>query len=247
MPKRALLFTAAILSLPLHAAEVHVAVAANFAAPMQKLAAQFESQTGHKAVLSNGATGKLYAQIVNGAPFDVLLAADDETPARLAREGKAVEASRFTYAIGKLALWSADPGYVDAEGRALARADLTHLAIANPKTAPYGAAAVEVLKALGQLERLQGRFVQGENITQTYQFAASGNAKAAFVALSQVFENGKLKSGSAWVVPSRLHAPIRQDAVLLDKGKSNPAADALLRYLKSEPARALIRQYGYDL
>jgi molybdate transport system substrate-binding protein len=229
------------------AGEVQVAVAANFTKPMRKLAADFERRSGHHAQLSFGATGKFYAQIHNGAPFEVLLAADDDTPARLAREGKALEASRFTYAIGRLVLWSAKPGYVDADGKVLGAPDLAHLAVANPKTAPYGAAAVEVLKALGQYERLQGRLVFGENIAQAYQFAATGNAQAAFVAWSQVYEDGKLAAGSAWTVPARLHAPIRQDAILLEQGKANPAAVALLKYLRSDAARALIRQSGYDL
>lgn len=247
MPIRPLLFAALLACSTVHAAEVHVAVASNFTAPMQKLAAAFEQASGHRALLSFGATGKFYAQISNGAPFDVLLSADDETAARLASEGKALAASRFTYAIGRLVLWSARADYIGNDARALDKPDLTHLAIANPRTAPYGAAAIDVLKAVGRHERLQGRFVQGENITQAYQFVASGNAQAGFVAMAQVFEDGRLKSGSGWVVPANLHAPIRQDAILLAKGAQNPAAAALLKYLASAPARAIIRQYGYDL
>jgi molybdate transport system substrate-binding protein len=233
------------LSTPLRAAEVEVAVAANFTAPMQKIVADFEKDTGHKAQLAFGSTGKFYAQIRNGAPFDVLLAADDETPARLEREGYAASGSRFTYAIGQLALWSARAGYVDDKGEVLKEGAFGHLAIANPKLAPYGAAAMEALKGLGLLAALQPRFVQGENIAQTFQFVSTGNAELGFVALSQIVEGGKLKSGSAWIVPASLHNAIRQDAVLLARGKNNPAALALVKYLKEDKARAIISAYGY--
>lgn len=235
------------LSAPLLAAEVQVAVAANFTAPMQVIAADFEKATGHKAQLSFGATGKFYAQIKNGAPFDVLLAADDETPAKLEKEGAAVAGGRFTYAIGQLALWSAKPGYVDDKGAVLKQGTFAHLALANPKLAPYGAAAVETLTKLGLLGSVESKFVQGENIAQTYQFISTGNAELGFVALSQIVENGTLKSGSAWIVPASLHSPIRQDAVALVKGKDNPAAAALLTFLKSDKARAVIQSYGYKL
>ncbi len=246
--KKTLFFalTAAIVGLA-SADEVQVAVAANFTAPMQRIAAQFEKDTGHKAVLSFGATGKFYAQIVNGAPFEVLLAADDETPARLEKEGQGMAGSRFTYAIGKLVLWSADPNRVDAQGEVLKSGNFRHLAIANPKTAPYGAAAVEALGKLGLLAGLQGRFVQGENISQTQQFVVTGNAELGFVALSQVLKDGKLASGSAWTVPASLYQPIRQDAVLLAKGKDKPAAGALLAYLKGDKARTVIAAFGYGL
>jgi len=235
------------LSTPLRAAEVQVAVAANFTAPMQKIAAEFEKASGHKAQLAFGSTGKFYAQIKNGAPFEVLLAADDETPAKLEKEGLAVAGSRFTYAIGQLALWSARPDYVDARGAVLKQGGFGHLAIANSKLAPYGAAAVETLNKLGLLAALQPKFVQGENITQTYQFVSTGNAELGFVAVSQVVENGKLKSGSAWIVPAALHTPIRQDAVVLTQGKDNPAATALVKFLKTDQARAVIQSYGYAL
>jgi len=235
------------LSTPLRADEVQVAVAANFTAPMQKIAADFEKATGHQAKLSFGATGKFYAQIRNGAPFEVLLAADDETPAKLEKEELAVSGSRFTYSIGQLALWSAKPGYVDAKGEVLKQGAFEHLAMANPKLAPYGAAAVETLTKLGLLGSVESRFVQGENIAQTYQFISTGNAELGFVALSQVYEGGKLKSGSAWIVPAKLHSPIRQDAVVLAKGKDNPAAAALVKFLKTDKARAVIQSYGYAL
>ena len=226
---------------------VQVAVAANFAAPMQKIAAAFEQHSGHKALLAFGATGKFYAQIRNGAPFDALLAADDATPAKLEKEGAGVAGSRFTYAIGKLVLWSAKPAYVDDKGEVLKKGAFAHIALANPKLAPYGAAAVETLRALGLLDALQPRFVQAENIAQAYQFAASGNAELGFVALSQIQNDGRIAAGSAWIVPAHLHAPIRQDAVLLQRGKGKAAAMALLDYLKSDKARAAIRSFGYDL
>ncbi|WP_119157027.1 molybdate ABC transporter substrate-binding protein [Caldimonas tepidiphila] len=231
----------------LRAAEVQVAVAANFTAPMNRIAAQFERDTGHKAVLSFGASGKFYAQVRNGAPFEVMLSADDETPAKLEKEGGTVPGSRFTYAIGKLVLWSAQPGVVDERGEVLRKGGFRHLALANPRTAPYGAAALEVMKSMGVLEATTPRFVQGENIAQTFQFVSTGNAQLGFVAMAQVFEDGVLKSGSAWVVPASLHAPIRQDAVILQRGKGNPAAAALMDYLKGDKARAVIRAYGYDL
>lgn len=230
-----------------HAAEVQVAVAANFSAPMQRIAAAFEKDTGHKAVLAFGATGKFYAQVVNGAPFEVLLAADDETPARLEKEGRTVAGSRFTYATGKLALWSARQAYVDAQGKVLETGGYAHLAIANPKTAPYGLAATETLDKLGLSARVQPKLVQGENIGQAHQFVSTGNAELGFVALSQVWKDGRFTSGSGWIVPENLHSPIRQDAVILSKGAANAAARALESYLKSDKARAIIRSYGYAL
>lgn len=231
---------------PLQADEVKVAVAASFAGPMKTIAVDFERVTGHKVVLSTGATGAFYAQIRNGAPFEVLLSADDETPTRLEREGLAVTGSRFTYAVGKLVLWSPKPGVVDAQGEVLGRGGFGKIALANPKTAPYGAAAVEVMKARGVYDALQPRLVQGETITQAYQFVASGNADLGFVALSLVWKEGRIASGSGWIVPAGLHAPLRQDAVLLEKGRSNPAAAALLNHLKGPAARATIAGYGYE-
>ncbi|KAB2319912.1 molybdate ABC transporter substrate-binding protein [Betaproteobacteria bacterium SCN1] len=237
----------AVFSAPAGADEVQVAVAANFTAPMKTIAADFEKATGHKAQLAFGATGKFYAQIKNGAPFEILLAADDETPAKLEREGVAVPGTRFTYAIGQLALWSAKPGFVDDKADVLKQGTFNHLSIANPRLAPYGAAAVETLTQLGLLGALESKFVQGENIAQTYQFVSSGNAELGFVALSQIYADGKLKGGSAWIVPGNLHNPIRQDAAVLVKGKDNPAAAALMEFLKGEKARAVIKSYGYSL
>ena len=246
--KNALFFASTVsFSLFAHADEVQVAVAANFTAPMQQIAAQFEKDSGHKATLAFGATGKFYAQIINGAPFEILLSADDETPARLEKEGLGIVGSRFTYAIGTLVLWSANPTLVDTKGEILKSGDFKHLALANPKTASYGTAAVEAMTKLGLMTSLQPRFVQGENISQTQQFIMSGNAELGFVALSQVYKDGKIAGGSAWIVPANLYQPIQQDAVLLSKGKNKPAAFALLAYLKGDKARAIIKSYGYEL
>ena len=228
------------------AAEVSVAVAANFTAPMRKIAQTFEQETGHQAILSFGSTGNFYAQIRNGAPFQILLAADDETPIKIEKEGLGVAGSRFTYAIGKLVLWSKQPGFVDDKGEILRSGKFQRIAVANPKLAPYGAAAVETMTKLGVLKELQPEFVQGENIAQTFQFVATENAQLGFVALSQVMTDGRIAQGSAWIVPSSLHAPIRQDALLLLKGKDNPAATALMNFLRSDRSRLVIRSYGYE-
>jgi molybdate transport system substrate-binding protein len=214
---------------------------------MHKIAQAFEQDTGHKAMLSFGSTGNLYAQIKNGAPFQILLAADEETPLKLEKEGLAPAGSRFTYATGKLVLWSKQPGLVDDKGEVLKSGKFQRIALANPKLAPYGAAALETLSKLGLLQDLQPKFVQGDNIAQTYQFVATENAQLGFVALSQVMVDGKLAQGSAWVVPAHLHAPIAQAAVLLGKGSDNPAAVALMRYLRSDRAKALIRSFGYQV
>lgn len=238
---------AALVAQLVHAEEVSVAVAANFTAPMQKIAAEFEKDTGHKVTLAFGATGKFYAQITNGAPFEVFLSADDETPKKLENEAYAVKGSRFTYAIGKLVLWSATTGYVDSEGIVLTKGEFKHIALANPKTAPYGTAAVETLKQLGLTDKVQAKMVQGENIAQTHQFVSTGNAELGFVALSQVFKDGTLTSGSAWIVPSKYYSTIRQDAVILNKGKNNAGAVALMGYLKGEKAKVIIRSFGYEL
>ena len=242
-----LLLAALAVSTTALADEVQVAVAANFTAPAKQIAADFEKDTGHKVALSFGATGKFYAQIKNGAPFEVLLSADDTTPAKLETEGAAVAGTRFTYATGRLVLWSIKPGYVDDKGEVLAKGDFRHLSIANPKLAPYGAAAVEVLAAMKLIDLVQPKFVQAENIAQAYQFIASGNAELGFVALSQVFKDGRLGEGSAWIVPAKLHQPIRQEAVLLEMGRSKPAAEAWLRYLKSDKAKAVIKSFGYEV
>ncbi|MEN9493431.1 MAG: hypothetical protein RJA63_3880 [Pseudomonadota bacterium] len=246
-PVASLVFASLFLCGSLQAAELSVAVAANFTAPMQKIAKAFEKETGHTLALSFGSTGKFYAQIKNGAPFEVLFAADDETPARLEREGQGVEGTRFTYAIGKLVLWSKQPGLVDDKGEVLRTGSFDRIALADPKLAPYGAAAMQTLNKLGLADTLRSKFVQGENIGQTYQFVATQNAPLGFVALSQVFVDGRVTEGSAWMVPETLHDPIRQDALILAKGKDNPAAPELVRYLKGETAKNIIRSYGYGL
>ena len=246
-PVAILVFAGLLLSGSLQAAELSVAVAANFTAPMQKIAKAFEKETGHTLVLSFGSTGKFYAQIKNGAPFEVLFAADDETPARLEREGQGVAGTRFTYAIGKLVLWSKQPDLVDDKGEVLRAGSFDRIALANPKLAPYGAAALQTLNQLGLAQALGSKFVQGENIGQTYQFVATQNAPLGFVALSQVLVDGRMTEGSAWMVPQTLHDPIRQDALILAKGKNNPAAPELVRYLKGESAKNIIRAYGYGL
>lgn len=236
LPQLLLALLASAVSLAASADEVQVAVAANFTAPIQAIAKEFEKDTGHRLVAAYGATGQFYTQIKNGAPFQVFLSADDSTPAKLEQEGEIVPGSRFTYAIGTLALWSPKAGYVDAKGEVLKSGSFRHLSIANPKTAPYGLAAT-----------LGPKLVEGQNISQAYQFVSSGNAELGFVALSQIYKDGKVATGSAWIVPAELHDPIRQDAVILNKGKDNAAAKALVDYLKGAKAAALIKSYGYEL
>lgn len=228
------------------AAEVSVAVAANFAAPMAQIATAFEQDTGHKAVLSLGSTGKLYAQIRNGAPFHVFLSADQETPARLEQDQQVVPGSRFTYAVGRLVLWSRQSALVDERGEVLRQGRFERIAMADPRLAPYGAAAVQVMDRLNVRRALQGRLVQGENIATAFQWVHTGSATLGFVALSQVMVDGKIAQGSAWVVPTTMHTPLRQDAVALNAGQGNPAAAALLTYLKSERARSIMRAFGYE-
>jgi molybdate transport system substrate-binding protein len=228
------------------AGEVMVAVAANFTAPLMRIAEAFERATGHRVVAAYASTGKLHAQIAQGAPFEVLLSADASTPVRLEAEGRAVAGTRFTYATGRLALWSREAGVVDADGQVLRRALVTRLAVADPKVAPYGAAAMQVLRRLGLDDRLAPRLVTGQSIAQTWQFVATGNATMGFVSLSQVMQDGRLTRGSAWVVLSELHDPILQDAVLLRPGQGRDAALALMRFLRSEEARRIIRDFGYE-
>jgi molybdate transport system substrate-binding protein len=228
-----------------HAGTVQVAVAANFSAPMKRIAAAFERDTGHRALLSFGSTGKLAAQVRHGAPFDVLLAADAATPSALIDGGWAVGASRFTYAIGQLVLYSAQAGVVDEQGAVLNRPLAGKLALADPKLAPYGAAALAVMQRLGVVEVLRPAWVMGESIGQAYQFVQTGNALMGFVALSQVMVDGRLAAGSAWRVPAQWHPPIRQDAVLLQRSADHVAAQDLMRYLQGDAARAIMRAAGY--
>lgn len=225
---------------------VHVAVAANFVEPLRNISTQFEKSTGHLVVITSGSTGKIYAQIKNGAPYDLFLAADAKIPAKLEQENAIVPKSHFTYAIGKLALWSAKPDYVDSLGTILKKQTFAHIAIASPKLAPYGHAAMQTLEKRGLAKTLRPKIVQGENIGQTYQFIASGNAELGFVALSQIYRDGKVKSGSAWIVDTADYEPIRQDVVMLLKAKDNAAALALMDYLKSETTHRIIQSYGYS-
>ena len=245
LPRLLTLTAALALSAAAQAEVVQIAVAANFTAPARALAEIFARTTGHEAKLSFGATGAFYTQIKNGAPFDILLAADDERPIRLEKEGDTVPGSRFSYAIGQLVLWSAKPGLVDGEGAVLKGGNFNKIAIANPKLPPYGAAAVETMDKLGLAAALTPKLVTGESIGQTYNFIATGNAELGFVALAQVLDGGKLKSGSMWVVPAQYHAPIIQDAVILKRAANNPAAKAWMELLKTPQSKELIRSYGY--
>jgi len=232
---------------PAFADKVNVAVAANFTAAMNEIAPLFTEATGHEAVVSFGSTGKLYTQIQNGAPFGVFLAADAKRPALAEKDGLGVTGTRFTYALGRLALWSKDPALVDDRGEVLKGGKFTHLAIANPKTAPYGAAAVEVIAKLGLDQALEPKLVRGDNIAQTYQFVATGNAELGFVALAQIALLDGAERGSAWRVPQELYAPIEQQAVLLKRDEGNPAAKAFLEFLRGPEASAVIERFGYGL
>lgn len=232
-----------LFAAPLLAAKTQVAVAANFTEPARDIAAAFEKATGHQAIVSFGASGAFYTQISHGAPFEIFLSADTDRPARAEREGLAVPGTRFTYAVGQLALWSTTPGLIDPKGAVLSRGNFEKIAVADPATAPYGVAAIETMRKLNLYGRLKPKIVTGSSIAQAFQFTSTGAAQLGFVALSQVIAS---KRGSHWVVPAHLHAPIDQQAVLLKTGSRNPAAIAFLRYLKSRPALAIIRRYGYS-
>lgn len=243
----AALLTMLLLARPAAAAEALVAVAANFLEPMQALAARFESETGHSLKLSAGSTGRFYAQIREGAPFDLFLAADQEHPRRLQQEGLAAEPP-LTYAIGRLALWSADPALLQGDAReVLRRGAFRRLAIAKPALAPYGRAAQETLQALGLWEALRPKLVQGDSVAQAFQFVATGNAELGFVALAQVMSPERPAAGGRWLVPAELHQPIRQDALLLRRGADNPAARAAFAFLRGAEARRRIAAFGYDV
>jgi len=225
------------------AAQTNVAVAANFTDAAKEIAAAFKAKTGHEAVLSFGASGQFYTQITQGAPFQVFLSADDARPKKLVDDGLAVPGSNFTYAIGKLVLWSKTPGLVKGK-ETLVAASFSKLSICNPVAAPYGAAAMETMKSLKVLETLQPKLVEGATITQAYQFVETGNAELGFVALSQLTAP---ETGSHWLVPQELYSPIRQDAVLLKSGASNEAATGFIAFLRSPEARAIIEKFGYAL
>lgn len=224
--------------------ELRMAVSSNFAAPFDVIAGRFEMRTGHKVIQISGSTGKHYAQITNGAPFDAFFAADTARPALLEQQGVALPGSRFTYALGKLILWSPTAGYIDPDGSILTDRRIRHLAIANPRLAPYGRAAEEVLRARGEWQSYQGRLVRGENIGQTFQFVSSGNVALGFVAYSQVKRPGAPVEGSLWLVPRSLYSPIAQQAVLL---REKPAARDFMAFMREEETLQTIRGFGYGV
>ncbi len=243
---RLLALSAAALALRADGAEVHVAVAAHFMPAIRPIAQAFHEHSGHRVVASAGSTGGLAAQILHGAPYDVFLAADQQTPRRLLQSGHALEEGRLTYATGRLVLWSADPGLVDPQGQVLSSVPVRRLAVANPRVSPYGRAALAVLAGLGLEAAYRGRLVQGENIAQAHQFVSSGNAELGLLALSQVMREGRLSAGSVWLVPASLHEPLRHDAVLLKRAAQAPAAREFMNFLRSDKVRAIIRAHGYD-
>jgi molybdate transport system substrate-binding protein len=241
-----LIASAWLLGVTAHAGQVQVAVAANFVPPFKEIAVEFQKATGHTAQLSAGSSGKFYAQIKNGAPFEVFFSADEERPKLLEEDGLAVKGSRFTYAVGRLVLWSPDPQLVKGE-ETLRSAAFKHLAIANPKTAPYGAAAMQAMQKLKVWDLLQSKLVLGENQGQTSGFIDSGNAELGFMALSQVRDPAIKGKGSRWDVPTDLHDPIAQDVILLTKGEHNEAAKALLEFVRGPQGLQIIERYGYDV
>jgi molybdate transport system substrate-binding protein len=243
---RALLALATMLALasPALAADTQVAVAANFTEPAREIAAAFKRATGHNAVLSFGSSGQFYAQMAQGAPYEVFLSADSERPATAEQAGLGVPGTRFTYAVGRLALYSKTPGLVDGRGAVLGGGKVSKVAIADPALAPYGVAAVETMKKLGVYDRVRPKLVTGSSITQAYQFVETGAAEVGFVAYSQVVRQA---SGSRWLVPGADHAPIEQQAILLKRGQESAAAKAFLAFLKSPAAVAIIKRYGYDV
>ena len=246
-PIFAIMLLCGLMSSPVWAGEVSVAVASNFAAPMERLVPLFQKESGHTVKVSTGASGKLYAQIRAGAAFDAFLSADEEMPKQLMQDGFAVGGSRFVYATGRLVLWSAQPGLVDEKASVLNKGNFNLLAIANPIFSPYGVAAKETLTKLTMWNSIQRKLAKGESVTQTYQLAATEKADLAFIALSQVMHDGKVTEGSWWLVPSEMHQPIRQSAVLLTQAKDPAAAKAFLAFLRSEKARAVMRGFGYEV
>ncbi len=242
----AVLALCGLMCSPVRAGEVSVAVASNFAKPMERLAPLFQKETGHTVKVTLGASGKLYAQIKGGAKFDAFLSADEEMPRLLMQDGMAVGGSRFVYATGRLVLWSVQPDLVDDKASVLNKGNFNMLAIANPLLSPYGVAAKETLMKLTMWNSIQPKLTKGDNVTQTYQLAATEKADLAFIALSQVMRDGQVADGSWWPVPQEMHHPIRQSAVLLAGAKDPAAAKAFLSFLKSEKARAVMRGFGYE-
>lgn len=245
MRTAALAVMAVVVSTSCWSSEITVAVAANFSKPLEDIAKNYQQDTGNTIKISSASTGKLYTQIANGAPFDVMLSADTKTPSKLVTEHYALAGSQFTYAQGRLALWAAKSGVVDQDGAVLKAGSAQHVALCNPKLAPYGQAAIETMTSMQVLPALKSKLVQGENITQAYQFVASGNADIGFVALSQIYKDGKVTSGSAWIVPAHYYKPILQDAVVLTASKDKKSAAEFLAYLKGAKTKALMQRYGY--
>lgn len=247
MQAAAMAMLCGVMSSSAQAAEVSVATASNFVAPLAQVAVLFQKESGHTLKVSSAASGKLYAQIKGGARFDVFLSADEELPKQLLQEGLAVGGSRFVYATGRLVLWSAQPGLVDEKASVLNKGNFSTLAIANPVNSPYGVAAKESLTKLTMWNSIQRKLDKGDDLAQTYQLAASERDDLAFIALSQVMRDGKISQGSWWLVPPEMHKPIRQSAVLLSGAKDKEAAKVFLEFLKGEKARAVMRGFGYDL
>ena len=234
-----------VVSKPALADEVKIAVASNFNSTIKIIAQKFESETDHHPVLVFGSTGKHYAQIKNGAPFDLFVAANIEYPRLLEQQGIALDGSRFTYALGKIVLWSPYANLIDKNGDVLSDGGFSYLAIANPRLAPYGRAAMEVLQNLGLSEALSKRLVKGENIAQAFQFVSSGNAELGFVANSQIKLSGQSNiEGSVWHVPLELYSPIEQQLVALN---SKDATLTFLKFMRSKEAKKIIRDHGYDI
>lgn len=230
----------------IHATELNIAVASNFATTAKQLAQTYHQTTGNTVLISSASTGVLYNQIKNGAPFAVLLSADSTTTAKLIADNLAIESTNYTYGVGRVALWSKQANYVDNNGNILKTQSYNHLAIANPKLAPYGAAGYQVINYFKLTEQLKAKIVTGDNINSTYQLIASGNAELGFVALAQIMHNGKITSGSAWIVPDNIATPIKQDAVVLATAKNNPIAYNFMNFLKSSQAQKIIHSYGYQ-
>ena len=229
------------------AGQVNVAVAGNFFKPLKELANEFESKTGHKIVISVGSSGKLFAQISNGAPFDLFLSADQKRPTQLTQQNLAISDSQFTYAIGKLVFWSSIQNHITMQGKYLRSPNLKYLAIANPAVSPYGEQTIRALKKLGVYKYVKDKFVQGQNLGQTYQYISSGNIQQGIIALSQVTHEGEISSGSFWILPKSLYQPIKQDAVLLEKGRNNSVAKEFIAFLKTPLAIKIIRSFGYEV
>ena len=230
---------------PLQAEELGLAVAANFTLPMKEIAGRFEAQSGHRLNISFGSSGRLYAQISNGAPFQLFFSADQEKPEALVAGGLALADSRFTYAVGGLVLWSPDERAHVADAEVLMNQSADRLAIANPRLAPYGIAAMQVLEALGLESAYRDRLVMGENINQAYQFVDTGNVPVGLLALSQVMAGGELRKGVGWIIPGELYDPIRQDAVMMKAARDSVAAREFMKFMLGNEARTIMADYGY--